>query len=138
MRFLDTNVFIRFLTRDDPAKAEACRALFERLERDEETATTCEAIFVEIAYVLSARAHYGLSPEQIRDRLAPILVLPGLRLPNKRVYLRALDIMVDHPRLDFEDAVLAGHMERAGESNLYSYDREFDRVPGVARTEPPS
>lgn len=137
MRFLDTNVFIRYLTRDDAQKAAACHALFERLDRGEEVATTCEAIVVEIVYVLSARAHYGLTAEQIRERLAPTLAVPGLRLPEKRVYLRALDILVDHPALDFEDAVLAAHMERMGESELYSYDRDFHRIDGLTRLEPP-
>ena len=33
MRFLDTNVILRYLTRDDEAKAEACYQLFQRVGR---------------------------------------------------------------------------------------------------------
>ena len=136
MRFLDTNIFIRHLTYDDRVKGAACTELFRRLDAGEETGTTCEAVVAEVVYVLSARAQYGLPPGEIRARLAPLLSLSGLRLTDRRVYLRALDIFAEHPTLDFEDALLAAHMERAGESELYSYDTDFDRVEGVSRLEP--
>jgi predicted nucleic acid-binding protein len=35
MRFIDTNIFIRYLTRDDPAKAERVKQLLERTQRGE-------------------------------------------------------------------------------------------------------
>ena len=137
MRFLDTNVILRFLTRDDEEKAAACFRLFQRVQRGEEEILTCEAVVSEVVYVLSSRrAGYGLSREAIRGRLAPILTLRGLRLPQKRVYLRALDIYASSPFLDFEDALAAAHMERHGISEIVSYDRGFDRVPGVRRVEP--
>lgn len=137
MRFLDTNIFIRYLTGDDPAKAAACFDLFRRLNGGQETCTTCEAVIAEVVYVLASRATYNLPPAAIRDRLAPLLGLTGLRLPNRAVYLRALDLLTEHPGLDFEDCLLAAHMERAGEAELYSYDRDFDRIDGVTRLEPP-
>ena len=34
MRFLDANVILRYLTRDDEAKAEACYELFQRVQRE--------------------------------------------------------------------------------------------------------
>ena len=33
IRFLDTNVILRYLTNDVPDKAERCLSLFERVER---------------------------------------------------------------------------------------------------------
>ena len=132
MRFLDTNVILRFLTRDDEEKAAACFRLFQRVQRGDEEILTCEAVVSEVVYVLSSRrAGYGLNREAIRGRLAPILTLRGLRLPQKRVYLRALDIYAASPFLDFEDALAVAHMERQGISEIVSYDRGFDRVAGL-------
>jgi predicted nucleic acid-binding protein len=136
MRFLDTNVILRYLTGDDPVKAAACFDLFQRLQRGTETVTTCEAIITEVVYVLSSRAHYDLSRVDIRARLTPLLRVRGLRIPNKQLYLRALDVYANHPGLDFEDALAVAYMERDGVAELYSYDRGFDRVPGVQRLEP--
>ena len=44
MKFLDTNIFVRYLTGDDPVKAAACRQLWQQVNRGQEKATTAEAI----------------------------------------------------------------------------------------------
>jgi predicted nucleic acid-binding protein len=137
MRFLDTNIILRYLTRDDQAKAEACYQLFQRVKRREEELFTCEAIVTEVAYVLSSpRAPYRLSHEEIRARLLPILTLRGVRLPQKQVYLRALDLYALHPVLDFEDTLAVAHMEHRGVTEIVSYDKDFDRFTGFCRIEP--
>ena len=137
MRFLDTNVIISFLTRDDEAKAEACYQLFQRVQLGEEELFTCEAVVSEVAYVLSSpRAPYRLSHADIKARLLPILTLRGVRLPQKRLYLQALDIYATSPFLDFEDALAVAHMEHRGLTEIVSYDRDFDRVTGLRRVEP--
>ena len=137
MKFLDTNVILRYLTRDDEAKAEACYQLFQRVRLGEEELFTCEAVVTEVAYVLSSpRAPYRLNHHEVRARLLPILTLRGLRLPQKRVYLRALDLYASAPFLDFEDALAVAHMEHRGLTEIVSYDRDFDRVTGLQRIEP--
>lgn len=137
MRFLDANVILRYLVRDDEAKAKACFDLFQRAKSGEEGILTCEAIVTEVVYVLSSRrGPYRLGHEDIRARLQPILALRGLKLPQKRVYLRALDLYASYPHLDFEDALAAAHMEQRGVREILSYDRDFDRVPGLKRIEP--
>ena len=35
-----------------------------------------------------------------------------------------------------EDALIAAHMERTGVKTIVSFDRDFDRIPGVVRREP--
>jgi predicted nucleic acid-binding protein len=137
MRFLDTNIILRYLTRDDESKAEACYRLLQRVKQGEEELFTCEAIVTEVAYVLSSpRAPYRLSHEDVRARLLPVLTLRGVRLPQKRVYLRALDLYASSPFLDFEDALAVAHVEHRGLTEIVSYDKDFDRVTGLQRVEP--
>lgn len=136
MRFLDTNIIIRYLTKDDPVKAADCFDLFQRLKEGKEKVLTCEAILTEVVYVLSSPAQYNLSHEEIRARLSPILPLKGLKLPKKRLYVRALDIYALYPFLDFEDALSLAYMEKADIQELLSYDRDFDRIPNTRRVEP--
>ncbi len=137
MRFLDTNVILRYLTRDDEAKAQACYQLFQRVKQGREELFTCEAIVTEVAYVLSShRGPYRLDHEEIRAKLLPILILRGLKLSQKRIYLRALDLYAASPFLDFEDALAAAHMEQRGVTEILSYDRDFDRLSGLERVEP--
>jgi predicted nucleic acid-binding protein len=136
MKFLDTNVFIRYLTGDDPGKAAASRAMLQRVERLEEPATCSESIIAEIVYVLGSPRLYRLDHEEIRARLQPLIGLRGLQLEHKGALLRSLEIFADHPHLDFEDALALAHMERQNLSQIVSYDRGFDGIAGVTRTEP--
>ena len=137
MRFLDTNIIIRYLTRDDEAKAEACYRLLQRVKQGAEEVFTCEAVIAEVAYVLtSSRTPYGLSHSEVKDRLLPILTLRGLKLPQKRIYFRALDLYANSAALDLEDALAVAHMEQQGVSEIYSYDTDFDGVAGIRRREP--
>jgi len=135
MQFVDTNIFLRFLTRDDPEKARACLDLFRRAARGEVTLFTTETIIAEIVYVLSSPRLYNLSREEIRQRLLPLLTLSGLRMPNRAVVLRALELYEDQP-VDFEDALAVAHMEQQGIEDILSYDRDFDRFPQISRVEP--
>ena len=135
MHFVDTNVFIRYLTKDDPDKAQACFELFQEAQANQVVLTTTEAVITELVYVLSSKKTYGLARADIRARLYPLLSVPGLRLPHRQIYLRALDLYVSHP-LDFEDAVIATQMKRQNIGDLYSYDRGFDRLSGLTRHEP--
>lgn len=55
MQFIDANVFIRHLTRDDPEKAQACFELFQKAGQREITLTTSESVIAEVVYVLSSK-----------------------------------------------------------------------------------
>lgn len=48
MIFLDTNIFLRYLTQDDAEKSAACLALLQRVRAGEE-ATTSEVVLAEVA-----------------------------------------------------------------------------------------
>jgi predicted nucleic acid-binding protein len=137
VRFLDSNVILRYLTRDDEAKALACYELFQRVKRNEEQLFTVPSIIAEVVYVLSSpRLSYRPTNEEVAARLGPVLSLRGLKIPQKRICADALEIYAASPQLDFEDALAVAHMRRQGIAEILSYDRDFDRVSEVERVEP--
>jgi predicted nucleic-acid-binding protein len=101
--FVDTNVFIRLLTRDDLAKAQRCAALFRRARQGTARLVTSESVVAEIVYVLSSRATYQMARADIVTLLRPLLRIRSLRLEHKRSVLRALDRYATSS-LDFEDS----------------------------------
>jgi predicted nucleic acid-binding protein len=50
--------------------------------------------------------------------------------------LIALQIYGTTERLDFGDAMLAAAMGRSNSDTIYSYDRDFDRLPGIKGCRP--
>lgn len=137
MVFVDTNIFIRYLTKDDFQKAEACLRLFEQAKHNEAELLTSETVIAEVVYILSSRRLYKLSRQDIRMRLYPILTISGLKLADKRQILRALDLYSVN-NVDFEDALSIAIMERQSITDIYSYDEDFDRIEGstIKRIEP--
>lgn len=134
MRGLDTNVIIRYLTRDDEAKASRCLALLQRAEAGDEDLFLCEAILAEAVYVLSSPRLYHLPRQRVSELLSIIVNLRGVHLPDKAVCRRALDLYADS-NLDFEDALLTAHLQAQGATSVYTYDRHFDSS-GLERIEP--
>ncbi|MBI4215952.1 MAG: PIN domain-containing protein [Chloroflexi bacterium] len=134
-RFLDTNILLRYLTRDDEEKAAACLALLLRVERGEEVVVSSDLVMAETVFTLQSRRQYGLSRERIRQLLEPVIALRGLRLPRKSLYARAFDLYCGG-KVSFTDAYNAAYMEARGLREVYSYDRDFDGVEGLQRVEP--
>ncbi len=132
--FLDTNIFIRYLTQDDPDKAAQAYAVLQEVERGERLVMTTEAVLTEVVHVLSSKALYNVPRSIIRQRLYDLLSLSGLRLREKRTYRRALDLYAQQ-NLDFVDCLIVAQMERAKVVTLISFDRGFDRIPGITRVE---
>lgn len=135
MDFLDTNVILRYLTRDDPVKAERCFELFQRVKRKEIKLTTSETVLAEVVYVLSSRSVYNQAREQVRNLLLPIVSLSGVLVLHRRSFLRALELFAV-TNMDFEDCLSLAHMERLKIKTIVSYDRDFDRVNTIERREP--
>jgi predicted nucleic acid-binding protein len=133
MIFLDANIFLRYLVEpdgpDNQARHDSVAALF--------AATTSEAVLAEVAYILASKRQYNLPTVEIAAYLAPIIRLPGLRLPRgrKRLYLRALEIWSEFSRLGFVDALTAATVERS-ELRLATFDTDFDSLPDIRRWHP--
>lgn len=135
MKFLDANIILRYLTRDDPEKAKKCYELFQKVKIGEIKLTTCEAVIAEVVYVLSSKSLYNLARDEIYSLLLPIINLNGLKIAKKRIFIRALDIYASK-NIDFEDALIFAHMEKRQIKEIYSYDNDFDKIEELRRLEP--
>lgn len=135
MRFVDTNIFIRFLTQDHPTRSAACAKLLERAEAGLEQLTTTESVVSEIIHVLCSPRLYHQPPPEIATKLIALLKTCRIRLPHKKTVLYGLKLCSQF-KLDFEDALLIAHMIRTNAKEVFSYDEEFDKVKEITRLEP--
>ena len=136
MRLIDTNVFIRYLMGDDPAKQYRSGALIERILTGQEEVLTTQVIVHVICYVLSASTHYNLTHQDIRDRLYPILEMQGMHVANKSLCLEALNMFATGEKIDFSDALSVAYVRNGLVDGMYSFDRKIDNLPGSRRLQP--
>jgi predicted nucleic acid-binding protein len=135
VRFLDSNILLRHLLNDHPDQSPICFALIRDIEQGKEQVSTTDLVIAELVFVLSSKKLYALSRERIRSLLLPLIELPGIKLPNKRLYRRVFDLYIAH-NIDYVDAFHAACLEKADPAELYSYDEDFDRVETVRRLTP--
>ncbi len=134
MDFVDSNIFLRYLTADDSARAEQCRAFFEkRAEEDEATLVTSVAVIMEIVWVLSS--FYQYSKAEVQDIVAPIIDMPAVYVPESRRLKEALSLHAEY-NIDFIDAYNYCAAKKEECETIYSYDADFDRLLDIERKEP--
>ncbi|MFL6203474.1 MAG: PIN domain-containing protein [Thermoanaerobaculia bacterium] len=127
--FVDTNVFLRFLTGDDPVKAEKARRLFASTVAGELVAETSLLVIAEIVWTLES--YYGLAHGEVAEHVATILTTPNLECPHKDVLFEAL-LAYTERNVDFIDAYHAVLLGRRRDISVATFDRKhFRRFPDL-------
>jgi len=132
--FVDTNLFIRYLTNDDQAKAGRVEKLLREAAAGKVRLVTAEMVIAEIVWVLESS--YGLNSAAVAPLIRAILATPGLEVLNASLVARALE-HYEAKNVDFIDGYIAAVMEKQGITELYSFDRKhISRLSSVSRKEP--
>jgi uncharacterized protein len=133
MRFVDTNIFLRFLVNDVPSQADACEEIFRKAVAGEEVLYTTDMVIAEIVWVLES--YYELSRTEVRSKVEKILNTPNLNCDNKGILVHALTLY-DGRGIDYIDAYNACFIKMKGIDEIYSYDKHYDRLDWLKRIEP--
>ena len=132
--FVDTNLFIRYLTNDDPALADRVEQLLDDAATGAVQLVTTELVMAEAVWVLESS--YNLNNARIAPLVRGILATPGLEVINGDLIGKAL-VMYELQNIDFVDAYIAALMEKQGIQDIYSYDRKhISRIKNINRREP--
>jgi len=132
-KFLDTNIFLRYLTKDDEVKAHRVLELLKKIEKGEEKAITSPLVIFELVFTL--QKYYKLPRKEIKELLLPLINLRGLKLPYKSIFERALEM---YPKVNISFADLFNYLFilEEGITEIYSYDEDFDKLEGIKRIIP--
>lgn len=114
-RIADTNILVRYLTRDDEKAADkAAEIIRGGVEILPETVP-------ELVYVLTSRSLYGMPRTVVAESVEALL--DEVTVDRKNVIKHALKIYQD-TRLDFVDCLLIAE-GTAADTELYSFDRKL-------------
>jgi len=130
---VDANVFLRHIRQDHADQSPRATAYLLRIRRGELVARTDTIVLAETVYVL--QSFYRMRKPAIAEALLTIVALPNLKLPHKARLRNVFDWYVRY-NLSFVDAYLAVMTREQKLPAVVSFDRNYDRIPGVARVEP--
>jgi predicted nucleic-acid-binding protein len=113
---VDTNIVVRFLTRDDPVQAPRAKALM-----DGSSVFVLRTVILETEWVL--RTVYRLDRTTIATGIAKLLGLPGVVIEDSAAVRQALGWYAQ--RLDFANAL---HLASSGQTDAFAtFDRALRR-----------
>ena len=133
MKFVDTNVFLRYLTRDDPSKYEKCRELFRKAVEGEIEIATSEMVIAELVWTLLS--YYKVPKGDVIEKVSIIMGTESLFIPEKNIIADAL-VIYARKNIDYIDAYNAVFMKNQGLQEIYSYDEDFDTIETLQRKTP--
>jgi predicted nucleic-acid-binding protein len=130
---LDTNILIRHLTQDHPDHSPQATAYLQRIRHRNLKARLPLVVLFETVYTL--QSFCKVPKEQIRSVLLPLIMLRGVVLVGKRRVRRVFDYYVTL-NISFADAYIAVEMEDHGDTQIVSFDCNYDKIGSIKRVEP--
>lgn len=131
--FLDSNVFLRLIVKDDFKKVKECEVLFKKIKEGKIKAFTSNLVLSEIVWV--GNSFYRIQKEDLIIAIKGILGFKNLRVIDDINPNLAIEIYEKFP-VKFIDALIASNPKIfKKEVIVVSYDKDFDKI-GVKRKEP--
>jgi predicted nucleic-acid-binding protein len=132
-KFIDTNIFLRFLTKDDPSKYDKCKELFKRAMEGKINLATSSLVIAELVWTLLS--YYKVSKADVIEKVSIIVGTETIHIPEKDIIADAL-ILYSRENIDYIDSYNAVFMKQNGLNEILSYDSDFDVIDGIKREEP--
>ena len=131
--FVDTNIFIRYLTKDDPSKYAKCREIFRKTIEGEIEVVTSALVIAELIWTLLS--YYKVPKADVIEKVSIIIATENLFIPDKDIIADAL-VLYARKNIDYIDAYNAAFMKYQGLQEICSYDEDFDIIETLQRTTP--
>ncbi len=127
--FADTNLFLRYLTNDVPAQADAVEELLRQAAAHELSLVTNSLVMAEIVWTLES--FYKLTRTAIQEKVLAILNTPGIQIVDDDLVLQGITGYVEK-NVDFIDAYNGAWLLKQGMTTACTFDEtHFSRLPGV-------
>lgn len=132
-KFIDTNIFLRYLTKDNPLMYDKCREVFKNAIEGKASLATSSLVIAELIWTLSS--YYKVPKEDVIEKVSIIISTENLHIPDKDIIADAI-VLYSRKNIDYIDAYNAVFMKYNGLDEIYSYDKDFDMFEDIKREEP--
>jgi len=124
--FLDTSVFIRFLTQDDAIKYDECKILFEHIQEGVLRPYISQVVILEIIFVLTRL--YSFPKQQVLEAMKEVHQLRNITVIEKTDTKKALSLFSIHA-IKYQDCLIATQLP--SNTTLVTYDKDFDKLTHI-------
>ena len=133
MIFIDTNIFLRYFEKEDELSYRKIERLFTKIVNGDITGISTSLIIAEVVWVLNK--FYKWEKEEICNNINLILRTPNIIFKERAILLEAINIYAER-NISFIDAYDYSYMKANKVVEIYSLDRDFDKLQDIKRLEP--
>lgn len=130
--FADTNIFIRYFLNDDQKFSNYAREIITNCENGKFALIIIPATILEIVWLLNS--FYKLPKTETVKKVESLWELKNLHIVDKNLAASAIKIY-KNKNVDFVDAFFAANMAILKIKEIFSFDRDFDKIPNLKRLE---
>lgn len=131
--FVDTNIFIRTLIKDDEEQFNFSLNFLKAIKKNQIKGCTSTLVLAELVWTLTS--FYKFEKEKAVRALKSILNLRGLEIYDKYDYFKAVELYEKYS-IKFIDALIASNPEILEKKIIIvSFDKDFDKLT-IIRKEP--
>jgi predicted nucleic-acid-binding protein len=125
----DTNILIRYLTRDDESLYVRAKEFFDKVKEGSTRAIILESVIAECIYVLTKI--YKVPKNRAAESLIDILRYKGIVNDDQKELILALSLFSER-NIDIVDCILC--VKAAGpDTSLFSFDSELNKMSDSQR-----
>lgn len=132
MRFLDTNIILRFILKDHPTYSPKAEVIFKKIDKGEIRVFISWPTIFEVVFVL--QNSIKIPKKEIAEKLLPIFHLENVNIDQSSLIDTAFGHYVDK-NISLTDAYNAVLMQQKKVKKIYSFDSDFDKFPQIERLE---
>lgn len=133
MIFIDTNIFLRYFEREDELVYRKIEKLFEEIVSGRISGISTSLVIAEVVWVLEKICNWDKM--EICNNIELILNTPNIKFKERNILVKAIDLYREK-NIDFIDVYNYSFMKSNGIDGIYSFDRDFDKLPDIERQEP--
>lgn len=130
--FIDTNIFLRVLTKDVKGVSQDCIEALEAIRRGKIEAFTSSLVLCEIGWTLST--YYDFPKKKIVKALKGVVSLKNLDIIDSFDPWTAIGLFEDQP-IKLIDGFIASNLQIEEDVTILSFDKDFDQL-NTKRIEP--
>ncbi|NQV72612.1 type II toxin-antitoxin system VapC family toxin [bacterium] len=127
---VDTNILVRFVTKDDVKQTKLAEHLLQTICTSDNPGYVNSAVLVEVLWVL--KRFYGASKENLIRLVEQLLIINQLELANRDAVEQALQLYRDS-KADFADCLILSLNLKAGCEVSFTFDKAASKLPAFER-----
>ncbi len=124
MKAIDTNILIRFITKDDDKQAQLIYQLFKQAEEKNEKLFVPLLVILEVIWVLES--NYESSNSEILATLSDLLLMPILLFESEEVVKNFID-SAHNTKFDLSDLLIAHSAHSFDCQSILTFDKKASK-----------